>query len=78
MDLRVDLSDADNFFVNSDNSYSFDIFKLHAGGWSLMLLKNERVVGGYVGSDSEYDDLEVAGKNWLSANALLHFKCLKE
>jgi hypothetical protein len=45
--------------------YAFEILKLDVGDWSLVLLKNGHVAGGYVGSD--FDDLHMAGNNWLVA-----------
>ena len=46
--------------------YAFEILKLDAGDWSLVLLSNDHVAGGYVGSD--FDDLQMAGNNWLASH----------
>ena len=47
--------------------YSFELIKLSLGGWSLMLLKNNHMVGGFV--DSDFEDLKAAGDNWLKTHS---------
>jgi hypothetical protein len=47
--------------------YSFELYELEAGNWSLVLLKNGRVSGGFVGSD--FADLQTAGNNWVASHA---------
>lgn len=48
------------------NHYHFDLIRLHAGDWSLVLLHKEHVVGGFVGSD--FSDLYTAGTIWLASH----------
>lgn len=40
---------------------------MQSGQWSLRLLKNDSLVGGYV--DSDFEDLLLAGNNWLASKA---------
>ena len=49
------------------NVYTFELIKLNLGDWSLMLLENDSMVGGFVGSD--FDDLKLAGENWLKTHS---------
>lgn len=52
--------------MNSD-VYTFELTKLNVGGWSLMLLKNDHMIGGFISDD--FDDLKVAGETWLQGKS---------
>lgn len=52
--------------MNSD-VYTFEPTKLNVGGWSLMLLKNDHMIGGFISDD--FDDLKVAGETWLQGKS---------
>lgn len=49
------------------NVYTFELVKLRPGNWSLILLENDHMVGGFVGSD--FEDLKAAGDTWLKTHS---------
>lgn len=46
--------------------YNFELIKLTVGGWTLILLRNGHMVGGFVGDD--FEDLKLAGDTWLKTH----------